>query len=105
MAKEGRPKFNPRPGRGKNPGPSDWQPENLTTAQTSHTHSSVSFLMGKPVSIHDFELPVHLYFPKATRIQTKFQSHLHTGNYHLHFFLKDFNVFISHFKETSLYII
>ena len=37
VAKEGRPKFNPRPGRGLNPGPSGWQSEILPTVPTSHT--------------------------------------------------------------------
>ena len=37
MAKEGRPKFNPRPGRGLNPGPSGWQSEIILTVPTSHT--------------------------------------------------------------------
>ena len=35
MAKEGRPKFNPRPGRGLNSGPSGWQSEILPTVPTS----------------------------------------------------------------------
>ena len=38
VAKEGRPKFNPRPGRRLNPGPSGWQSEILPTVPTSHTH-------------------------------------------------------------------
>ena len=37
VAKEGRPKFNPRPGRGLNPGPHGWQSEILPTVPTSHT--------------------------------------------------------------------
>ena len=37
VAKEGLPKFNPRPGRGLNPGPSGWQSEVLQTVLTSHT--------------------------------------------------------------------
>ena len=36
VAKEGRPKFNPQPGRGLNPGPSRWQSEILPTVPTSH---------------------------------------------------------------------
>ena len=37
VAKEGHPKFNPRPGRGLNPGPPGWQSEILPTVATSHT--------------------------------------------------------------------
>ena len=38
-SKEGYPKFNPRPGRGLNPGrPRSWQSEILPTALTLHTH-------------------------------------------------------------------
>ena len=40
MAKEGRPKFNPRPGRGLNPGPPGWQPEILPAVPTSHTQEN-----------------------------------------------------------------
>ena len=36
VAKEGRPKFNPRPGRGLNPGPPGWQSKVLPTVPTSH---------------------------------------------------------------------
>ena len=35
VTKEGLPKFNPRPGRGLNPGTSGWQSEILPTAPTS----------------------------------------------------------------------
>ena len=38
VVKEGRPKFNPQPGQGLNPGRSGWQPENLPNVPTSHTH-------------------------------------------------------------------
>ena len=47
VAKEGRPKFNPRPGRGLNPGPSGWQSEILPTVPTSHTPREV-----EPIKSH-----------------------------------------------------
>ena len=37
VAKEGHPKFNPRPGQGLNQGPSGWQSEILPTVPTSQT--------------------------------------------------------------------
>ena len=37
VAKEGLPKFNPRPGRELNPGPPGWQSEILPTVPTSHS--------------------------------------------------------------------
>ena len=40
VAKEGSPKFYPRPGRGLNPGPHGWQSEILPTVLASHTHVS-----------------------------------------------------------------
>ena len=39
VVKEGRPKFNLRPGRGLNQGPSGWQSEVSPTVTTSHTLS------------------------------------------------------------------
>ena len=49
VAKEGLLKFNPRPGRGVNSGPSGWQSEILPTVPTSHTIMNFNLQTGSLV--------------------------------------------------------
>ena len=57
VAKTGRPKFNPRPGWGLNPGPSGLQSEILPTVPTSHVsyQSQRSCQLFQPWLAHIYE--------------------------------------------------
>ena len=72
VAKEGCLKFNPRPGRGLNPGPSGWQSEILPTVPTLHNQCfnslTVLSFFCRPV------LPVTSGFPILHLLLTSLQS-------------------------------
>ena len=69
VAKEGRPKFNPRPGRRLNPRPSGWQSEILPTMPTSHTGDHVNTTCGLNMKtrLRYGQTPSHFYYTAQPR--------------------------------------